>query len=108
MMAVIETGTWKRTSTNNIVLRGFRDKNDGSYPVNATVTMNLTDSSGAPVAGAQGIAMGYVAGTTGPQTAYRGSVVHSVALAAGLYSAEVIATVAAGQRRFVKPIQVED
>jgi hypothetical protein len=29
-------------------------------------------------------------------------------LAAGLYSAEVIAAVATGQRRFVKPIQVED
>jgi hypothetical protein len=107
-MPVIETGTWKRNSTNNIVLRGFRDKNDGSYPVNAAVTMNLTDPSGTPVVDAQAVAMPYVAGTSGPQTEYRGAVAHTVALVAGLYSAEVIASVAAGQRRFVKPIQVED
>jgi hypothetical protein len=104
---IIETGIWKRLSTNNIVGRGLRDKNDGSYPVNAAVTMNLTDSAGAPVTGAQGIVMPYVSGT-GPQTIYRGVVPHTVALAAGPYNAEVIAVFAAGQRRFVKPITVED
>jgi hypothetical protein len=104
---VIETGTWKRLSTNNIVGRGLRDKNDGSYPTNAAVTMNLTDANGNPVAGATGIVMGYVSGT-GPQTIYRGAVPHTVALAAGSYNAEVIAVFGAGQRRFVKPITVED
>jgi hypothetical protein len=107
-MAIIETGVWKRTSTNNIRLRGFRDDNDGSYPTNAGVTMNLYDANGAPVAGVQGVPMAYVAGTTGGGTLYRGTVLHSVALAAGDYTAEVIAVVAAGQRRFVKPITVED
>jgi hypothetical protein len=106
-MAIIETGIWKRTSTNNIRMRGFRDTNDNTYPTNAGVTMNLTDASGAPVAGAQGIAMPYVSGT-GQQTIYRGAVPHTVALAAGSYTAEVIAVVASGQRRFVKPITVED
>jgi hypothetical protein len=107
-MAIIETGIWKRGSTNNIKLRGFRDDNDGSYPANAAVTMNLSDANGAPVAAVQGLAMPYVAGTTGAQTTFRGTVAHSVVLAAGDYSAEVIAVVAAGQRRFVKPITVED
>jgi hypothetical protein len=109
-MPVIETGIWKRLSTNNIKLRGLRDDNDGSYPQNATVKLYLYDSTGAPVATVQNVDMPYVTGTTGAQTAYRGSVAHTVGLAAGSYTAEVIAVLAGGlgQRRFVKPITVED
>jgi hypothetical protein len=104
---IVEAGTWKRLSTNNIRLRGLRDKNDGSYPKNAAVTMNMLDKNKAPFALVQGVAMAYASGD-GAQTIYRGAVPANIDIPADDYFAEVIAVIGGNQRRFIKPLTVED
>lgn len=92
-------------STNLIELTGLQDAIDLSYPATATVVVDLLDAAGQGVAGATGIAMAFVAGTSGASSKYRGILPASVALVAGAhYTARVsVTTAAGGARRFDVP-----
>jgi hypothetical protein len=68
-------------STNLLRLKALRDVLTKLYPTDAIVSGTLFDATGTtPIAGAVGIAMSYVAGTSGHATEYRGTLPASVAL----------------------------
>jgi hypothetical protein len=86
-------------STNLVELTGLQDTVTGSYPTDATVTAQLLEPKGTPVVGAESITLGYVAGTSGADTTYRGAIPATVALGAKVYTLVVTATDASGNKR---------
>jgi hypothetical protein len=56
------------------------DNDPNKYPTDAVVTCTVIDSTGAVVAGGNALAMGYVAGTAGADTLYRGVIPSTLAL----------------------------
>lgn len=82
-----------KDSTNIIELVGLQDQITKGYIDDATVTVELLDPAGAPIAGAESITLDHVAGTTGSKTTYRGTLSHELALTLGDgYTANVVAT----------------
>jgi hypothetical protein len=94
-------------STNDVVLAGFQDTEDNSYPTNATVVCDYLTPAGALVAGASGLAMPYVAGTTGPVAKYRCIVPPTAAFNIGTtYTERITATGPSGDVRVFNSPQV--
>ena len=87
-------------STNVVTLSQLKNEVDGVYVADATATLDLLTAAGAPVTGAQGIAMDIEAGTTARQTKYRGVIPADVALVEGAaYDARVTAVATDGSER---------
>lgn len=87
-------------STNLVELTGLQDTTNNSYPGDATVAGVLTDPKGTAVTGADAIAMALVAGTSGADTIYRGSIPASAPLVEGkVYNLTVTATDTSGNKR---------
>jgi hypothetical protein len=85
-------------SSNVIELSQHKDAISQLLLPDSVVTFDLLDSAGAAVAGAAGVAMPYAAG---PPPAYRGTLLHTVALvASAFYTAVVTATNAGNVRKF--------
>jgi hypothetical protein len=94
-------------STNDVWLTGLQDATDNSYPTNATVVCDYLTPAGALVTGASGLAMPYVAGTTGAGTKYHGTIPASVVLSVGTtYTERVTATDFSGNVRVFNSPQV--
>lgn len=75
------------------------DNDPNKYPVNAAVTVTIVDAAEAVVANGNTIAMGYVAGTVGADTLYRGVIPSTVALIKNTpYTAKIVATLAGGAK----------
>jgi hypothetical protein len=97
-------------STNVVELVGLQDTVTGLYPEDATVTCDIL-SNGVALAGAAGLAMPHVNGTTGADATYRGTVPATVALVVGKVYARRITAVGAGgtgTRVFTKEIVATD
>jgi hypothetical protein len=93
--------------TNDVWLTGLQDATDGSYPTTATVVCDYLTPAGALVAGASGLAMNYVAGTTGALTKYHGTVPASAAFSVGaVYTERITATDPSGNVRPFNSSQV--
>jgi hypothetical protein len=87
-------------STNVVTLSRLKDEVTDDYLDDATATLDLFDANGAPVAGAQGIAMSFDAGATPSAGKYRGEIPASVALTDGAdYDARVTAVATDGSQR---------
>lgn len=94
----VPTGTLKLGSTNVGQIARFKDKLTGLYLSTATGSLSLYDDLGAPVTGAQNLAMPYTAGT--PSGFYRGVIPSTVVLVDGtVYDARATLTAADGSVR---------
>lgn len=90
-------------STNVVELTALRDTLTDTYPVNATVTIDLLTAVGGTVTGVIALAVPYVSGT-GSLAKYRATIPASVALTAQTYTARITATDISGNvRRFDLP-----
>lgn len=87
-------------STNVVRLKRLKDDVTRAYLSTATATLDLYDAVGVPVAGAQGLAMPYAAGTGTRPGEYRGTIPASVVLVKNAtYDAHVTAVAADGSTR---------
>lgn len=90
-------------SDNDIELTKLRVRRTGVPSIDAVVTCSLLDSLGAPVTGAQNLAMPYVAASGTIPAAYLGVVPSTVVLVAGPYTARFTAVTGGKTRRWDEP-----
>lgn len=76
-----------RGSTNVLDLIGLRDETSGDYPVDANVSVTISDIQGNDVIGAVDLDCTYVANTRKPNTIYRAMLPANVALPDAVYNA---------------------
>lgn len=87
-------------SDNDLELTKLKVRRTGVLPIDAVVTCSLLDSLGAPVTGAQNLAMPYVAASGSIPAAYVGVVPSTVVLVPGPYTARFTATTGGRVRRW--------
>jgi len=84
--------SWQKGADNKLEIVGLTNTLDGTNPADATVSVIVRTRAGVPVTGLNGVAMSYVAGTTGANVTYRLTADDSVVPPIGLYEAEATAT----------------
>lgn len=101
--------SWRFGADNKMEIVGLTNTLDATNPADATVTATVRTRAGVIVTGLNAVPMAYVAGTTGPLTAYRTlAATAAVTPARGQYKAEVIATRAGVTGREFANILVEE
>ncbi|HEY0528943.1 MAG TPA: hypothetical protein VGD02_08940 [Gemmatimonadaceae bacterium] len=91
-------------STNTVRLLEALDTDNGSSPIDWTVTLtSVLDSGGNPIAGASGLAMPFVAATTGFPACYKCAVPSTAGYVAGACTTRITATNGSATRRFDVP-----
>lgn len=83
---------------NRLLLTGLQNKASGSYINDATPTVTLVDKDGADVSGAVGVALGYIASSSGN---YAGTLPDTLSLTEyAHYTAKVTADAGAGLKGY--------
>lgn len=100
--------SWRVGADNDLFVKGATSDNGVTYPTDAAVTVTVRNRAGTPVTGLNGVTASYVAGTTGPDTAYKVHIDDLVTPPIGQYKAESIATKAGIVGREYAIILVEE